>query len=83
MLVLTRKLGEKIIIGDSITVTIVSIDEHRIQLGVDAPKQVPVYRLEVIEKIKNQNKQAVSPNVVVAKSIARKLKKLSKNFKVS
>jgi carbon storage regulator len=48
MLVLTRKLGEKIIIGDNICITVVEIDRGKIRIGVEAPKNVPIYRQELL-----------------------------------
>ena len=47
MLVLSRKLGEKIVIGDNIVVTVVKIDRNQIRLGIEAPLEVPVYREEI------------------------------------
>ncbi len=47
MLVLSRKLGEKIIIGENIVVTVVKIDRNQIRLGIEAPQDVPVYREEI------------------------------------
>ena len=47
MLVLSRKLGEKIVIGDNIVVTVVKIDRNQIRLGIEAPQEVPVYREEI------------------------------------
>ena len=47
MLVLSRKLGEKIVIGDNIIVTVVKIDRNQIRLGIEAPLEVPVYREEI------------------------------------
>jgi carbon storage regulator len=48
MLVLSRKLGEKIVIGDNIIVTIVKIDRNQIRVGIEAPHDVPVYREEIL-----------------------------------
>jgi carbon storage regulator len=50
MLVLSRKLGEKIMIGDDIVITVVDIDRGKIRLGITAPKEVPVYREELIKR---------------------------------
>ncbi len=47
MLVLSRKLGEKIMIGDNIVLTVVKIDRNQIRLGIQAPSDVPVYREEI------------------------------------
>ena len=48
MLVLSRKLGEKIHIGDNITVTIVDIDRGKVRIGIEAPREVPVFRQELL-----------------------------------
>jgi carbon storage regulator len=47
MLVLSRKLGEKIVINGNIVVTVVKIDRNQIRLGIEAPQEVPVYREEI------------------------------------
>jgi len=47
MLVLSRKLGEKIVIGDNIVVTVVKIDRNQIRIGIEAPGEIPVYREEI------------------------------------
>ena len=51
MLVLTRKFGESIVIGDSVTVTVIDSKGERVRLGVEAPAEVPVHREEVLRKI--------------------------------
>ena len=48
MLVLSRKLGEKIFIGDNICITVVDIDRGKIRLGIEAPRDVPIYREELL-----------------------------------
>ena len=49
MLVLSRKLGEKIIIGKDIIITVIDINRSKIRIGIEAPNQVPVYREELLE----------------------------------
>ena len=56
MLVLSRKLGEKIFIGENICVTVVDIDRGKIRLGIEAPKDVTVHRREVYDAIQSQAK---------------------------
>ena len=48
MLVLSRKLGEKICIGENICITVVDIDRGKIRLGIEAPRDVPVFRQELL-----------------------------------
>ena len=48
MLVLSRKLGEKIYIGDNVCITVVDIDRGKIRLGIEAPRDVPIYRQELL-----------------------------------
>lgn len=51
MLVLSRRIGESIIIGDNITLTILAISGNQTRLGIDAPKEVSVHREEIFERI--------------------------------
>ena len=62
MLVLSRKLGEKIVIGDNIVVTVVKIDRNQIRIGIEAPHDVPVYREEIAPQrsVKSAESEAVA-----------------------
>jgi carbon storage regulator len=59
MLVLTRKTNQSIMIGDEIEVSVLAVSRDKIRLGISAPKDVPVFRKEVYESIKEQQ---VSPD---------------------
>ena len=50
MLVLSRKLGEKIYTSDNICITVIDIDRGKIRLGIEAPKDVPIFRQELLDK---------------------------------
>ncbi|GHU06224.1 carbon storage regulator [Spirochaetia bacterium] len=64
MLILSRKVNEKIMIGDTISISIIEIRGDQVRLGVDAPKTVKVFRQEVFDAIKEENKAAAeSPTV--------------------
>ncbi|TFH02287.1 MAG: carbon storage regulator CsrA [Calditrichales bacterium] len=52
MLVLTRKLGESITIGDNVKVMIVDIDGNQVKLGIQAPRDIDIYREELYQKVK-------------------------------
>ncbi len=64
MLILTRKLGESVIIGDNVKITVVDVGKHQIKLGVEAPKSVIVHREEVYLKIKEENELASTSNII-------------------
>jgi carbon storage regulator len=51
MLILTRRIGEKLIVGGNVTVTILSIRGNQIRMGIDAPREVKVHREEIYKKI--------------------------------
>jgi carbon storage regulator CsrA len=55
MLVLARKLDESIVIGDDITVKIISIDKGVVKIGIDAPSDVAILRSELVEDVKDLN----------------------------
>lgn len=59
MLVITRKLKERIIINDQISVVVLEIDGQRVKLGVEAPKPVSIYRQELYDAIQQENRLAV------------------------
>ena len=58
MLVLSRKIGEQITVGNSVKVTVLSFDRGIVRLGIEAPKSIPVHRKEVHDKIVETNKAA-------------------------
>lgn len=58
MLVLTRKLGETITIGDHVKVTVVGIDKGQVRIGIQAPRDVIVHREEIYRRIMEENKRA-------------------------
>ena len=58
MLILTRRAGESLCIGDNIKVTVLSVQGKQVKIGLDIPDGMPVYREEVYLRIKEQNRQA-------------------------
>lgn len=60
MLILTRKLGESITIGDEIKVTVLECQNKQVKLGIVAPKDIKVHREEIFEKIQEENRKAAT-----------------------
>lgn len=54
MLILTRRVGETIKIGDDISVTVIGVKGENIKIGVEAPREVPVHREEIYQRIKDE-----------------------------
>ncbi len=57
MLILTRRVGEKLIIGDDIIITILSLKGNQIRVGIDAPREVKVHRQEVFDRIQKEKER--------------------------
>lgn len=55
MLILTRKVGETLVIGDDVTVTVLGVKGNQVRIGVDAPRDVTVHREEIAQRVRQQN----------------------------
>ncbi len=73
MLVLTRKAGEGLIIGDDITIKIIEIKGGSIRIGIDAPKESKIYRQEVYDRIIEENKMATQWDMDALDSLSTNL----------
>ena len=58
MLVITRKSGERICLGDDITITVMEISGSTVRIGIEAPRALPVYRAEIYAAVKEENRAA-------------------------
>jgi carbon storage regulator len=58
MLILTRRVGETLMIGDDVTVTVLGVKGNQVRIGVNAPRDVAVHREEIYERIKREQEQA-------------------------
>lgn len=54
MLILSRRIGEVLVIGDDVTVTVLGVNGNQVRLGVNAPRSIPVHREEIYNRIKAQ-----------------------------
>jgi len=60
MLILTRRPGERVVIGDDVVVTVMSVSGHIVRLGIAAPGDVPVYREEIWLAVREENRAAAA-----------------------
>ncbi len=61
MLILTRRVGETLMIGDEVTVTVLGVKGNQVRLGVNAPRTVSVHREEIYERIKREKEGGGEP----------------------
>lgn len=54
MLILTRRIGESLMVGDEVTITVLGINGNQVRVGINAPKDLPVHREEVYDKIQRE-----------------------------
>lgn len=60
MLILTRRVGETLMIGDEVTVTVLGVKGNQVRIGINAPKDVAVHREEIYERIKAEQNSTVT-----------------------
>ena len=63
MLALSRKVGESLVIGNNVEITILEVKGEQIKIGIDAPKSVPVYRKELYLQIQQANQEAMKQDI--------------------
>ena len=62
MLILTRKVGESLLIGDDVSITVLSVRGNQVKIGVNAPKDVSVHREEIYQRIKESEDEKITAN---------------------
>ena len=69
MLILTRRVGETLMIGDEVTVTVLGVKGNHVRIGVNSPKDIAVHREEIYERIKREQDGGVPPGNVTQPEI--------------
>ena len=72
MLIITRKKGESLMIGDDIEIVISKIDDGSVKIGINAPKNISILRKEIYEEVENENKEATKVDINMLKNIKKK-----------
>jgi len=72
MLIITRKKGESLMIGDNIEIIISKIEDGSVKIGINAPKDISILRKELYEQVKEENKQALKVDMNLLKNIKKK-----------
>jgi carbon storage regulator len=61
MLILTRRVGETLMIGDDVSISVLGVKGNQVRIGIDAPKEVAVHREEIYKRIKSEELRLVEP----------------------
>ncbi|GAA1561644.1 carbon storage regulator CsrA [Dactylosporangium cerinum] len=74
MLVLTRRPGESVMVGDDVVVTVLDVRGDVVRLGIKAPRSIQVHREEVYRELQKVNREAASPSDVAVRALSRMLR---------
>ncbi|MVX62360.1 carbon storage regulator CsrA [Clostridium chromiireducens] len=72
MLIITRKKGESLMIGDDIEIVVSKIDDGSVKIGIKAPKDIQILRKELFEEIEKENREAATIDMNMLKNIKKK-----------
>jgi carbon storage regulator len=73
MLVLRRRVGESIVIGDDVTITVLEVRGDVARIGIRAPRSIAVHRAELLAELEENNREAASPSADAIAALTRKL----------
>ncbi len=74
MLVVSRRAGESVVIGDDVTVTVLEVRGDVVRIGIDAPRSVAVHRAELLAQLAQSNQEAASPPADAVDSLANAIR---------
>ena len=72
MLIITRRKGESLMIGDDIEITISKIEDGSVKIGINAPRSITILRKELYEQVEEENKAAINIDMNLLKNIRKK-----------
>lgn len=75
MLVLSRRVGESVVVGDDVTITVLDVRGDVIRIGIDAPRSVSVHRAELLQELADSNQESASPSQDAVASLTEALRK--------
>jgi carbon storage regulator len=75
MLVLSRRAGENIVVGDDVTISILEVRGDVVRVGISAPRSVAVHRAELLEELERTNQEAASPSEAAVASLSEELRR--------
>jgi carbon storage regulator len=75
MLVLSRRIGESVVIGNDVTVTVLEVRGDVVRIGIDAPRSVAVHRAELLAQLETANLEAASPSDDAVASLSQALRR--------
>ena len=73
MLVVSRRVGESVVIGDDVVVTVLEVRGDVVRVGIDAPRSIAVHRAELLAQLESSNQEAASPSDETVESLTRAL----------
>lgn len=71
MLVVSRRAGESVAIGDEVVVTVLEVRGDVVRVGIDAPRSIPVHRAELLAQLESSNQEAASPSDETVESLTK------------
>lgn len=74
MLVLSRRVGESIVVGDDVTITVLEVRGDVVRVGIDAPRSVAVHRAELLRELAETNVESASPSDEAVASLSQQIR---------